>query len=477
MTDAINTASDGFDLIPGDEKPKDVGSWIKISQNYLTLPAVVAGEHAVYVARSARTRRRATTPAASSPVARPAATDKSVVKLDRRAGSRVDLRVSGPVTPALVVEHLSSKYDAAINSARRIARRLLHRAQQRKRPSGRAPKGDDQRHLRQGRRPEADRSARPAAGNAVTITEHFTNVAATCTSDEGHAGPVRPEGIGPTRRGNCIPIDREHGHLGNSVDDPRGAARARHRDRVSPSPAGPAPPDPVRSDAAAAPAQRSRGAEADSGRRSRGARRYGLYVLEVAALRCDCAHSSSAPAGALQHGRRPDGRRSDDARRAGRQRDGATQRLAVRDGHRRGLRQRGEARVAGLRARRRRGDRGAAFGNDAGRPHRRRAAGAVPLRRARDRAGDRRHRNARITLLGVPHRSRARAERSRRDRPTRRAGSGRDGLVVRRCTGAEPGRPVLEDARPDVAQSRPHPDHGPARRGRESDATPPAGRR
>jgi LPXTG-motif cell wall-anchored protein len=115
-TDAVNNDAGAFDLIDANAKPKDAGSWIKIDQEFLTLPPnskaslgitltvppdASPGDHTAGIVAASRT---------------PATTDggKSVV-LDRRVGSRVYLRVGGPVKPGLQIENLGSEYHAAIN--------------------------------------------------------------------------------------------------------------------------------------------------------------------------------------------------------------------------------------------------------------------------------------------------------------------------------------------------------------------------
>ena len=114
-TDAFNTPSDGFDLLAADKQARDVGAWVKISQSYLTLPAsskaslpftlhipanATPGDHAAGIVAASQTS---------------AINNGGKIALDRRTGSRVYLRVSGPVTPALVVEHLASVYHASVN--------------------------------------------------------------------------------------------------------------------------------------------------------------------------------------------------------------------------------------------------------------------------------------------------------------------------------------------------------------------------
>jgi hypothetical protein len=115
-TDAYNTSVGGFDLLTDKQKPKDVGSWITIQQNNLTLPPhskatlnlevsvpanATPGDHTAGIVAAS------TTPGIN-------AEGKHII-LDRRVGSRVYLRVAGPTNPALSVENLSSDYHPSVN--------------------------------------------------------------------------------------------------------------------------------------------------------------------------------------------------------------------------------------------------------------------------------------------------------------------------------------------------------------------------
>lgn len=115
-TDALNNPDGDFDLLPGETKPKDVGSWVTLPQENITLlpgtqasmPMVIKvpagatpGDHVGAVLASSST-------VGSSP-------SKKVVVLDRRTGSRLYVRVAGPINPELVVTKLKSKYQPALN--------------------------------------------------------------------------------------------------------------------------------------------------------------------------------------------------------------------------------------------------------------------------------------------------------------------------------------------------------------------------
>jgi hypothetical protein len=179
-TDAFNTKDGGFDLLTDQQKAKDVGSWITIEQNNLTLPPRSKANLKLHISvpanatpgdHSAGIVAASTTPGIS-------AEGKHLI-LDRRVGSRVYLRVAGPTNPALTIENLSSDYQPAINPLGgsldvtytvRNAGNVRLGARQKITVKDLFGTVTD-------RRPASLPEVLP--GNAVTITQHFTGVAAT----------------------------------------------------------------------------------------------------------------------------------------------------------------------------------------------------------------------------------------------------------------------------------------------------------
>jgi hypothetical protein len=115
-TDAYNNATGAFTLLPGNVPARDAGSWIAISDPYVTVPPntradipisvsvpanATPGDHTAGIVASLPTR---TTTGSGQPLT-----------VDRRTGSRVYIRVAGPINPSLVVEHLSSDYHGSFN--------------------------------------------------------------------------------------------------------------------------------------------------------------------------------------------------------------------------------------------------------------------------------------------------------------------------------------------------------------------------
>jgi len=115
-TDAYNNDTGEFTLLPGDQAPRDAGKWIALKTNHVTVAAhervdipleihvpadASPGDHTAGVVASVPT-----------PVTNGAGQHAVV---DRRTGSRVYVRVNGPVNPALTVENLSSDYHGDFN--------------------------------------------------------------------------------------------------------------------------------------------------------------------------------------------------------------------------------------------------------------------------------------------------------------------------------------------------------------------------
>jgi hypothetical protein len=115
-TDAYNNTTGEFTLLAGDQKPKDAGSWIALRTSSLTVPArtrvdipmeirvpanASPGDHTAGVVASVPTQ---TTDSNGLPQV-----------VDRRTGSRVYVRVTGPVNPSLTVENISTDYHGVFN--------------------------------------------------------------------------------------------------------------------------------------------------------------------------------------------------------------------------------------------------------------------------------------------------------------------------------------------------------------------------
>lgn len=115
-SDALTTASGALDLLPASAKPKDVGAWTTLNRSsievepteYVDVPftvrvpgAVESGDHTGGIVTSISTDG--------------AAADGQPVILDRRLGSRIQVRVAGPLRPALEISNLRTRYSTTAN--------------------------------------------------------------------------------------------------------------------------------------------------------------------------------------------------------------------------------------------------------------------------------------------------------------------------------------------------------------------------
>ncbi|MCO8277793.1 DUF916 domain-containing protein [Actinoplanes sp. TRM 88003] len=117
--DAFTTPGGGFDLRAGGAEPTDAGSWITLSRTRLTLPKssrvvvpftlsvpddATPGDHAAGVVASV--------------VAGTDDSNGNQVSVDHRVGTRVYLRVTGPLRPALSITDVRLRTDTSWNPLR-----------------------------------------------------------------------------------------------------------------------------------------------------------------------------------------------------------------------------------------------------------------------------------------------------------------------------------------------------------------------
>ncbi len=117
-TDAFNNDDGTFNLLAGDKPPVDVGSWVTMPINSVTVPA---GKQAsfpisIHVPIDARPGDHVGAVLASS-TAFGTGPDNATITLDRRTGTRLYVRVAGQLHPELSVENLSTSYSSDINPA------------------------------------------------------------------------------------------------------------------------------------------------------------------------------------------------------------------------------------------------------------------------------------------------------------------------------------------------------------------------
>lgn len=117
-TDAFNAEDGALSLLPAEEEPTDLGSWIDLSVDALNVPPCQQGtfDFVLHVPADATPGDHAGAVLASS-VAPGTSPDGRVVDVDRRTGTRVYLRVQGPLDAELAVEDVEATYEPALNPA------------------------------------------------------------------------------------------------------------------------------------------------------------------------------------------------------------------------------------------------------------------------------------------------------------------------------------------------------------------------
>jgi hypothetical protein len=115
-SDAFITDKGAFDLLPAAERPVDVGSWVKMDSDEIT----VAGDAEVDIPFTISIPKNATPGdhiggivTSISTVA--AGADGSPVRTDRRLGSRLYLSVGGPTAAQLEITDLQTNYEQTWN--------------------------------------------------------------------------------------------------------------------------------------------------------------------------------------------------------------------------------------------------------------------------------------------------------------------------------------------------------------------------
>ncbi len=116
-TDAFNNADGQFDLLSGDQQPVDVGSWVTMGQEMVTVPPGKQVTIPITIKVPAGTTPGDHTGAIlASNQSIGAGPEGGAVTLDRRTGTRLYLRVNGPLFPELAVANVDTTYQHALNS-------------------------------------------------------------------------------------------------------------------------------------------------------------------------------------------------------------------------------------------------------------------------------------------------------------------------------------------------------------------------
>ena len=115
-TDAFNNDDGQFDLLAGDQAPVDIGSWVTFPQDLVTVPPgqQVTMPITIKIPADAAPGDHTGAILASNESVGIGDTGQAVT-LDRRTGTRLYLRVSGPLVQELAVASVDTSYDHAFN--------------------------------------------------------------------------------------------------------------------------------------------------------------------------------------------------------------------------------------------------------------------------------------------------------------------------------------------------------------------------
>lgn len=114
-TSDARPANGAFDVTAGDERSEAVGVWLELAQARVEIPARdhLVVEMTVRVPESAEPGDHAGGVLASRRTA--GVGDDIGIEIERRVGTRVYLRVAGPITPALAVSELGATHSGTLN--------------------------------------------------------------------------------------------------------------------------------------------------------------------------------------------------------------------------------------------------------------------------------------------------------------------------------------------------------------------------
>lgn len=115
-TDAFNTEDGGFSLLPSDQEPEDVGTWVELPAENVYVPAGTQAAFPIRIEVPADARPGDHIGAVlAGSMAVGTGADGDTVTVDRRTGTRLYVRVDGPLNPELAVEDLTTTYGPSLN--------------------------------------------------------------------------------------------------------------------------------------------------------------------------------------------------------------------------------------------------------------------------------------------------------------------------------------------------------------------------
>ena len=114
-TDAFNGESGELDFLSGTEAPTGVGSWVTFPQDIITVPAGQQATIPIQISIPDNAGPGDYTGALLASNEAISTGGDQVVRLDRRTGTRLLVRVNGPLTAELAITDISTDYSPALN--------------------------------------------------------------------------------------------------------------------------------------------------------------------------------------------------------------------------------------------------------------------------------------------------------------------------------------------------------------------------
>ena len=115
-TDAFNNSTGDVALLAGDETPTDVGTWVAIPNRSVPVPAgtQVTIPITITIPEGARPGDHAGAILAANAATNPTP-EGGQITLDRRTGTRLDVRVNGPIISELAIADIQTDHDGSLN--------------------------------------------------------------------------------------------------------------------------------------------------------------------------------------------------------------------------------------------------------------------------------------------------------------------------------------------------------------------------
>jgi hypothetical protein len=114
-SDAFNTPTGTLDLLPAAQKSTNVGAWVTVLHSSLTIPAGARVDEPFTLSVPANATPGDHTGGIIASITVAAPTGNKSLTVDRRLAVPLFLRVSGPLTPTVSIESVSTSYHGTLN--------------------------------------------------------------------------------------------------------------------------------------------------------------------------------------------------------------------------------------------------------------------------------------------------------------------------------------------------------------------------